>query len=439
MNPLNSRLAALQILKRFRKQKSWTTDVLTSVQSSFNLNGRDTAFASKLAKTVLENQNMLDFYIDHFSNASFNSIENDVLDILRIAIAQCLYMDRVPFSAAVDTAVSCCRTTGHERACKYVNGLLRHFLREKDNLKLPCPENEADRLSLWYTHPKWMVERLISFYDIAHTEAFLRANNTTDDINFYINPIKTSSEEFLNLMDSLGVEYRINPDWDDAIQIHHVGRITEIPGYDEGYFYIQDPAAHEVSIVSGVRPGMMVLDCCAAPGGKSISTAILMNNRGHILDLDIHNNKLKRIQDNCARLGINIIDAKCQDAREPLEGKFDIVLADVPCSGTGVIGKRPEIRYKSEESIRALPEIQFSILQNICENVSADGCLIYSTCSVLPEENEQVINRFLSSNEEFSLEGFETAGKLCNGMFTYWPQKHHTDGFFICKLRKKTE
>ena len=220
------------------------------------------------------------------------------------------------------------------------------------------------------------------------------------------------------------------------VQIRQMGRVDKIPGYSDGLFYIQDPAAHEVSSVAGIAPNMSVLDCCAAPGGKTVSSSIRMKNTGSITACDIHENKLHRITENCSRLQITNVECLAHDAREPLKGSFDVVLADVPCSGMGVIRKRPEIRYKREEEILGLPQIQYDILCNVSENVKPGGILVYSTCTVLKEENEDVVHRFLSDHSGFELVPFTTFGQSCDGMFTYWPQLHHTDGFFVCKMKK---
>ena len=437
MSELNSRIAALYIIKRYRVQSSWSKDSLYSAQMKYELDNRDTALADRISRCVLEHFDLLDFYISHFSDTPINKIQADVLDILRIGLAQKLYFDRIPDAAIVDTCVSCCRSIGRNRACGFVNAVLRQFMRNADSLPLLDDNDTARYFSILYGHAEWMITVLIDQYGIEHTEAFLQANNKEEPRFIYVNTLKVSHEDFLYLLDANGVIYKVDHLLDNAIQITDSGRFEDIPGYDEGLFYVQDPAAHQVAEIAGLEPGMNVYDCCGAPGGKSIASAIKMRNEGNILLSDIHGNKFARVRENMERLGISMVSLEERDAREPLDRLFDVVIADVPCSGLGVIRNKPEIRYKKEEDISRLPDIQYEILSSVCSNVSANGCLIYSTCTVLPAENEMVIERFLTDHKDFSLEQFTCLGETFDGMATLWPHQHNTDGFFICKMRRK--
>ena len=436
MSALDSRLAAIYILKRFRKQKSWASETITSAQNRYNLDSRDTALAAALSKSVLEHQSLIDFYLQHFSSIPMDKMESDVLELLRVGAAQILYMERIPDSAAVDTAVSGCRALGRKKACGFVNAVLRNMIREKNNLPEPDSSDPEENLSIRYSHPKWLVHRLVSRYGREHTEAFLISNNENESRTLYVNTLIADAHLFESALHEQGISFDSDPQRPDSVQIRQMGRVDKIPGYSDGLFYIQDPAAHEVSSVAGIAPNMSVLDCCAAPGGKTVSSSIRMKNTGSITACDIHENKLHRITENCSRLQITNVECLAHDAREPLKGSFDVVLADVPCSGMGVIRKRPEIRYKREEEILGLPQIQYDILCNVSENVKPGGILVYSTCTVLKEENEDVVHRFLSDHSGFELVPFTTFGQSCDGMFTYWPQLHHTDGFFVCKMKK---
>ena len=218
------------------------------------------------------------------------------------------------------------------------------------------------------------------------------------------------------------------------------GNAPELPGFEEGLFYVQDRAARLAVEIAAPRPGMDVLDACACPGGKSFAAAIAMENKGSILARDIHEKKLRLVEQGAGRLGIDIISTACADAREPeegLRGRFDLVIGDVPCSGFGVIGKKPEIRYKDRESLRALPGIQGAILQNLADFVKPGGVLLYSTCTIFEEENEAVVTEFLKSRKDFRLEPFSVNGRECAGMYTFWPNVDGTDGFFAAKLVRK--
>lgn len=437
MSELNSRLAALNILKRYRKQSSWSKDSLYSAQQKYELDTRDSALTDRISRCVLEHVDLIDFYISHFSDVPLSDIQTDILDILRIGLAQKLYFDRIPDAAIVDTCVSCCRSTGHPRACGFVNAVLRQFMRNIDSLPSVDKNDLVHYYSVIYGHAEWMIRTLIKYYGSEFTEAFLKVNNKEEPRYIYVNNLIISDEDFLHLLDENDVTYNVNPLFDNAIQIADMGRVDEIPGYEEGLFYVQDPAAHQVAAIAGLSPGMSIYDCCGAPGGKSIASAVKMQNTGNILLSDIHGNKLNRVKENMERLGISIVSLMERDARDSFDQLFDVVIADVPCSGLGVIRNKPEIRYKKEEDVLRLPEIQYEILNSVCGNVNESGCLIYSTCTVLPDENEKVIQRFMESHKEFSLEQFSCFGESFDGMATLWPHLHNTDGFFICKMRKK--
>ena len=218
------------------------------------------------------------------------------------------------------------------------------------------------------------------------------------------------------------------------------GSATELPGFDDGLFYVQDKAARMALEIAGAKPGMKVLDCCSSPGGKSFAAAIAMGNAGSILSCDIHEKKLRLVSSGADRLGISIIETKPMDARDldqSMENAFDLVIADVPCSGIGVISKKPEIRNKSWDEIKGLPSIQRDIINNVSRYVVPGGTLLYSTCTVIKEENEDIVKAFLENNDEFTLEAFELCGiKAESGMYTFWPNVDGSDGFFAAKLRK---
>jgi len=219
------------------------------------------------------------------------------------------------------------------------------------------------------------------------------------------------------------------------------GNVEKLDAFKKGYVYVQDPAARLAVKAAGLERGMSVLDACSAPGGKSFAAASEMNGEGHIVACDIHKNKLVRIEKSAERLGVGIIETRTMDAREPdtdLIEAFDAVIADVPCSGLGVIRKKPDIRYKPEEELKGLPVIQSAILRSISKCVKPGGTLLYSTCTVLKLENEDVVRSFLKENPDFALESFELPfiGKT-DGMVTLWPHIHGTDGFFICRMKRR--
>jgi len=231
----------------------------------------------------------------------------------------------------------------------------------------------------------------------------------------------------------------------DCFDIYGTGDIAGLEEHKTGLFYVQDAAARLSVMAAEPKPGDTVLDACGAPGGKSFAAAIVMNNSGKIYSNDIHENKLTRVKEGAKRLGIDIISTAVMDASKPdksLVSSFDLVIADVPCSGLGVIRKKPDIRYKNLSEIEKLPETQLTILNGLAPCVKPGGVLLYSTCTVLEQENDGVIERFLHEHEEFSAESFELPspiGEVTNGRLSLYPHIHHTDGFFVCKLRKQNE
>jgi 16S rRNA (cytosine967-C5)-methyltransferase len=383
---------------------------------------------------------LCDYYIDYYSSVKLSKIQPVVLDILRMGTYQLLFLDKIPTSAAVNEAVKLTKKY-NPKTSGFVNAILRKIAAKQ------LPEiNTGDKitdLSVKYSHPRWLVERLCDILG-NNVQEYLKENNEPVPITVQINTIKTSENEFYSALDSAGISYTKST-VPCCCTIEKAGSPEGIPHFADGWFYVQDAAAVMSVMASGVQPGMNVIDGCSAPGGKTFAAGIRMKNNGNILSCDIHTNKLVRIEQGADRLGISIVKTKQADGRdnnEQFNNFADVVIADVPCSGMGVIRKKPEIRYKEEQQLKSLPDIQLSIVRNLSRYVKPGGVLLYSTCTVLPEENEGVVDRFLSENRDFEREAFALpapVGQCNSGMVTLWPHIHGTDGFFICKLRRKNE
>lgn len=368
MNP-NARSVSLYVLNRCFKSGAWSSQLLNSELNI--LDEREAALATNITLGVLQNYRLLDFYIDSLTS----KLDLPVRNILRIGIYQILFLDKVPIHAAVNESVELAKANGYKSASGLVNAVLRKI--DPDIL------SQVSDLSVKYSHPKWFVDRMISEYGKSFTEQLLIANNSTPDTLYH-------------------------------------------RAFNGNETYVQDKAAYDSVVMAEPKDGMKVLDSCAAPGGKSFTSAVLMNNKGSILSCDIHDKKLSLIKNNAERLGISIISTKCENAsvfNSDYENAFDFVIADVPCSGFGVIRKKPEIRFKSEEEIKGLPDIQKKIINNVSRYVVPGGKLLYSTCTVFKEENEEVAR---------SIDGFEIIKEK-----TFWPNIDFTDGFYACVLRKK--
>ena len=431
-----ARHSALIALERCRRDGAWSGDTIDSVIRNNCLEKREASLSSRLVLGVLQNCTLCDFYIDKFCNSK---LEPKIRDILRLGVYQILFLDRIPARAAVNESVSLCRDAGYERAAGLVNAVLRRIAENRDKLPEIPDQGSSKYLSIKYSHPEWLVDRLINERGYVFAEKILEENNSLPKLYVQVNSLKINTKDYLRLLDKEEIEYGYSGDVSGCIELKG-GAVTELPGFAEGYVYVQDKAARAAADIAGACSGMSVLDACAAPGGKSFSAAIAMNNCGRILSCDIHGKKLSRINEGAERLGITIIETLCRDARsrdEEFDASFDVVIADVPCSGIGVIGKKPEIRFKPETEIAALPEIQYAILESLSGFVKPGGTLLYSTCTVLKAENEEIAERFLKEHSNFIFEDFSLGNILSQkGMYTFWPHIDGTDGFFAAKLKR---
>ena len=436
---MTAREAALEALGRCRRDGAWSGAAIDALIKKYALDPRDAALAARLCLGVLQNGSLCDYYVNLYYSRSASGLEPKLRDILRLGVYQLLFMDKIPARAAVNESVALCRAAGYGRASGLVNAVLRRVSENRDALPEIPGAGTAEHLSVKYSHPLWLVQRLLDERGYAFTEGFLAANNRPAGLTIQVNTLKVPVQDYVRALERAEIEYRLFEDVPGCVELKG-GNVTALPGYGEGLFYVQDRAARMAVAAAGPRPGMAVLDACAAPGGKSFAAAIAMENRGSILACDIHGKKLRLIRSGGERLGIGIIDTRERDARaidRELLDRFDLVLADVPCSGLGVIGKRPEIRNKPEAEITALPEIQREILGNLASCVKPGGTLLYSTCTVLKCENEERVADFLKRDGRFEPEDF-SIGELRseNGMHTFWPHVDGTDGFFAVKLKR---
>ena len=438
----SARDTALKVLIACRTHGAWADAALKAQPARDQLSPQDAALCSRMVYGVTQNRLLLDFYLAAYCSQKPDHLQPPLLDILRLGAYQILFLDKVPDRAAVSEAVELAKRSGRGQAAGLVNAVLRKLSQNKNALPSIPDRDEVKFLSIRYSHPKWLVKRLLELLGRGETEAFLAADNTAAPLTVQVNPLKTTQEKLTAELEALGV--RVTPHaWvPGCLELSGTGDLTALEPFRAGHFLVQDGAAALAARAAAVTPGQRVLDVCAAPGGKSFGAAFAMEDRGEILACDLHENKLKRIQDGAQRLGLTSIRTAAADGREfrpEWEAAFDTVLVDAPCSGLGIIRKKPDTRYKKADDLFTLPVVQQAILDNACRYVKPGGVLVYSTCTILPEENQQVTDAFLAQHRDFSREDLplpDQAGQA-DGQVTLWPHRHDTDGFYICRMRRQ--
>ncbi|HIZ93623.1 16S rRNA (cytosine(967)-C(5))-methyltransferase RsmB [Flavonifractor sp. An112] len=434
---MTAREAALRALVACEQQGAWSDGFLKKILRTAGLDSRDAALTTRLCFGVLQNRLLLDYYLGKLSTVKLEKMEPAVRNSLRLGAYQVLFLDRVPDHAAVSEAVDLARKgSKNPRSAGLVNGVLRSLVRQKDSLE--PPEDPAVR----YSHPQWLADLFTRRLGREEAAALMAANNGEPPTCAQVNTTRATVEEVTDSLRAEGVEVQPHAWLPNCLLLSHTGSLEELTAFREGLFYIQDAAAKLAVLAADPREGMDVLDACAAPGGKSFAAAIAMWGEGKVVSCDIHPHKMDLIQAGAKRLGLDCITAEVLDGRECKEeflDGFDLVLADVPCSGLGIIRKKPDIRYKDPKPLEGLPRVQKAILDNVCRYVRPGGVLLYATCTLLERENEDVVRAFLDKHKDFTLERFQLPGDFegaREGMVTCWPHRHGTDGFFFAKLRR---
>ena len=435
--PNPARALALQILNRTDSQGQYTNLALDAALKKSALSAPDKALVTILVYGVTERRLTLDYLADALSSRPMESLDGTVRNLLRMGLYQLRYLDRIPAHAAVSETVS----LAPRRARGFVNAVLREYTRRGQDVSFPDRDTDLFRyLSVTYSIPLPLCRKLTDIFGAQRAESVMEAFGHAPPVTLRVNTLKISPEQMTSELCALG--YRVHG-FDAPPTALRVSDF--VPSGSEqlslGQAFVQDLASQICVQALDAQPGDFVIDACACPGSKTFGTAINMQNTGKILACDLHQSKLSLIQTGAARLGIDIIEVRERDARahDPaLREIADRVLCDVPCSGFGVLAKKPEIRYKDLSDAAALPDIQYAILENCCRYVKDGGVLVYSTCTIFPEENEQNVARFLSSHPEFAPMDF-CVGDIGSkdGMLTLMPDVHGTDGFFIAKMRKK--
>lgn len=431
---------AVKILNRIEKTDAYLDKLLDFEMKNSELSGQDKALLFEIVHGVVRWMGRLDWILNGFYKGQFAKAIPDMKNGLRVALYQIFFLDKVPDYAAVNEAVEFIKKLQGQRVANISNAILRNILKSKDGIRFPDPKEDLiGYLSTFYSHPNWIVKRYLERFGAEETEKLLAANNEKPFLTLRVNSIKTNHEEFQKLLDSVNLRYRVGRYNSDFIQLQNLTNITAWEYFGKGYFNIQDESTGLACKLLDVIPGMRILDFCAAPGGKTAYIAALIKDKGEIIALDKFDARLKLLQKNCDRLGITSVKPVVADALEYKDIPFDRILVDVPCTGTGTLSKKPDIKWKKDIfDIKKITDHQLKLLQKASTLVKPGGVIVYSTCSIEEEENFQIVKKFLETNTNFQLKSAK--GILPddvideNGCIQTYPHKHQMDGVFAAKL-----
>lgn len=433
------RLTVVKMLMKMDSSEAYSNLLLDHVFSESDLSERDKAFAAALFYGVLERRLTLDYIIAKNSKIPFEKLDPAAVAILRAGLYQLLYMDSVPDSAAVNESVKLCKKLKCFSAQGFVNGMLRSFIRGGKKISYMGLEPEK-RLSVEYSCPEWLTAKLISEYGTEFAVKALKASVGRPPVYARVNTLKTTTEKLLAELAKHKIKAVPYPGLENCIKLEKPGDIEKCAPFRQGLFHVQDISSQLCCLTLRPVVNETVLDVCAAPGGKSFTLAELMGNNGRLYSMDLHDMRVGLIEDGAARLGIKILTAMQNDASK-FNGQLpqaDRVLCDVPCSGLGVIRRKPEIKFKSPEDFAGLPEIQYQILETSARYVKPGGTLVYSTCTLSRAENDDVAKRFVAAHPEFLpiVQPVPYAGAAGEPMRTYCPDENGGDGFFTAAFRR---
>lgn len=430
---------ALDALTAWQAGGIWSAKKLSDAIKSSKLDRRDAGLVTFLTGGVLQNLYLLDYNIGIHSKIKPRKLETRVLSILRLGVFQLLFAKSIPANAAVNESVALC-TGRNKRSKGYVNAVLRAVSRA-GGVTDPQIQDPIKYLSVKYSHPEWICKELVEEYGYSFAELALAENNQVPPVTLQVNTVFTTVQDVIDSLEKDQVDVSRNKVLESALDITNSGPIDSLEGYKSGYFWVQDASSMLAVTALSPKPGSSLLDICAAPGGKTFAAYVLAGGKLRGVSSDIHPGKLELIREGANRLGFDP-DVTLSDAtvfREDLVNSFDYIICDVPCSGLGIVRKKPDIRYNSEESVGELPQLQHLILTNASKYLKAGGTLLYSTCTWRSAENSQVVERFLQENRGFSMVNYELPppiGRVETGKMTLWPHLFGVDGFFICLLRK---
>lgn len=423
----DARSSAFKALSKIEKDSSYSNLILSELPEEHTLSEKDRVLAHCIVKTVLERKITVDFNLSKYLSQPLKKLKPQVLTILRMGASQLLFMDKIPPSAAINESVKLAKKNG----CAFASGLVNAVLRKVSTNGLVLPdENDENYLSVKYSFPQYLCKKFVNYYGKKIAEDIMNASLGSGNLYIRKNTLKNEALS----CDATETQF------ENCFVLKNTGDITRLPDFKNGLFHVQDMSSQICVAVLDAKPGETVIDVCAAPGGKSMTIAQMMENEGRLISCDIYEHKLKLINDTAKRLGIDIIETVLRDGADEnaLLPMADRILCDVPCSGFGVTGKKPEIKYKDEQEIASLPELGLKILENSSRFLKVGGRLVYSTCTLLREENIDVVNAFLKRNKNFILTDIDEKfqGLRDEKTLTVLPHIYGCDGFFIASFER---
>lgn len=433
-----ARKFVLKLLLKMSSNSAYSNIILDEALQRSTLSPQDKKFASALFYGVLERQLTLDVIIKKYCNKPLSKLSDEIRQILRMGIYQLCYMDSVPESAAVNESVILAKKNINQSAPGFVNAVLRSFIR--DDLQLPLSDNKIENLSLEYSCPQWLVQKWLKEYGDRCAETMLYTSVGRAPVNIRVNTTKITSDELIEELEKEEIIAEKSDIIENCLVIKTGASVASSNAYKSGYFHVQDISSQLCCKALNVQKGETVLDVCSAPGGKTFTLAEIMENYGSLLAFDLHENRVQLIWKGAKKLGLSCIKAKVNDGKIfnekiPIADK---ILCDVPCSGLGVIRRKPEIKYKSRDDFERLPDVQYDILCTSSEYLKVGGELVYSTCTLSKAENDEVIDKFLNEHKDFEKVNILPEYEKPFGSYkaTISPDFCNSDGFFIAKIKR---
>lgn len=431
---------AVKILNRVERSDAYLERLLENEMRNSELVGQDKALLYELVHGVVRWMGRLDWVLNGFYKGQFSKAIPNLKNGLRVALYQILFLDRIPDHASVNEAVEFVKKLQGQKPADLTNAILRNIIRSKNAIRYPDPEEDlVGYLAAFYSHPSWMVKRYLARFGRDATEKLLQANNEKPYLTLRVNLLKTNVNEFKNLLDSVGLKFKNGKYFEEFVQLQNLTNITAWEYFGKGYFNIQDESTGLACRLLEVNENMRVLDLCSAPGGKTAYLTVMMKDKGEVVAIDKFESRIKLVKQNLDRLGIKSVKTVAMDALEYEGVKFDRVLADVPCTGTGTLSKKPDIKWKKDIfDIRKMNELQYKLICKAAEMVKPGGAFVYSTCSIEPEENFEIVKKFLDNHPGYKLERADDkfAKDLIdeNGCIQTYPHIHQMDGAFAARI-----